>query len=985
MTDFNLYVNGQLCDFDSSTSVLLQKETSNSDEKIVDEIEFSYGISIPTTLNNKRIFGFSDNIDVTSKFDKLYDCELYADGELIISGNLLLTDIDVEYYNGNIISPTTVSIKDVLSDRYLDEIKPHYFRIANLDDYNSINSQRTDNHIIYPYVLYGLPYNSVEAVTKFNLDKYTQYISSNEDLINNRGYSTLNDYNLVPAFNVMSIIKDMFETEGYTIEGNIFNNVIFKYLFQTYQGSIGDYNNKRNKPYYLKVRGEYNVAPQDCDLDKTVLINPTINFQEITDAYPIMDNPYNGSGIFYTTYDNTLLKFNAPYCNKYYTGFTDYCYTIYDGSDEMKSTDSNGVSIPIIPKSGWYRVNLQTAIDLPTKLANAAITPSSDTTKIVGGYQQHLMNFDFDRNFIEIHLMKGTPATPQILSSLNSYPNQANSYSEGYTHYDTDKKNTWIRLRDDGKYPQDTLYVGESGGGFNTDNFICGMKYGKHNQTYYYNNNYGDSSTVFHIPYFVNNFALRYASTSVPGFFSQNGGISSDRNYTKMFNGDIQSPIVNGYGFAMAKDDEKHYTNKLQELVYNKTNNTTSTASNVKQYNGLNNNQIYLENNDPSKIRGSVDTVVWLEQGDTLYMEYIAPCIAHNTNFSRFRAATDMYMTYNLQIGYINDKRQWIPSPEEPVPSFDEIRVTKDTNVNAMLPHIKCNEYLESFLKTFNLTLSRKTKNVYSIDFFSNNLDLNLINLDNKVNLNSVTFSKKDEIEELSYEWKNDLEETGYVHGNDSPWRSKLPSNYGKNDQPWNQSGYTGDKFINFINVKNGEIINNESMFSFNWYKTIRFLDGGTSESYYNIPVICDAEYYYPNTTYAEYDGNERKTDKTFRLFYVSNDVNYAESISYRYGDNHSRKTLRLIVPHYAEYIMSLTYGSSNYYRNMYDYLFANNNNNNNNYEIQLPVKLSNNEYSKLKNGTLFKLNDNLYRFNKIEGHDIMKISDATLTLNKFK
>ena len=54
-------------------------------------------------------------------------------------------------------------------------------------------------------------------------------------------------------------------------------------------------------------------------------------------------------------------------------------------------------------------------------------------------------------------------------------------------------------------------------------------------------------------------------------------------------------------------------------------------------------------------------------------------------------------------------------------------------------------------------------------------------------------------------------------------------------------------------------------------------------------------------------------------------------------------------------------------------------------YDIEVPIKLSNEDYQKTKQGTLYKLHDGLYRVKSIEGHDVNKKNDSTLTLTTLK
>ena len=102
-----IYIDNKLIDLDN-TNISLQKEFTDDVENIPTEVEYSFSISIPTTLNNKEIFGFIDTFDVSNKFSRLYNAELYVDESLIMKGNFKMTSIDSDHFKGNLFSPKNI-------------------------------------------------------------------------------------------------------------------------------------------------------------------------------------------------------------------------------------------------------------------------------------------------------------------------------------------------------------------------------------------------------------------------------------------------------------------------------------------------------------------------------------------------------------------------------------------------------------------------------------------------------------------------------------------------------------------------------------------------------------------------------------------------------------------------------------------------------------------------------------------------------------
>ena len=196
-----------MVDVNEDTEIKLKKEFQDPEELIVKEITYSYEMELPTTLRNKRVIGFIDAVDVRQKFNRLYDAELYANDQLILRGKFIVNEIDKDNYKGNLYIPQKKELKDVLGDRTLRELIPHYKYINNWDDITRINNyvgniqgwgadyppvNQRDKHICFPYCLYSWPYNTVEA----NKGKYEQSTKYEE--------TTFNLNNVLPAFNVFT-------------------------------------------------------------------------------------------------------------------------------------------------------------------------------------------------------------------------------------------------------------------------------------------------------------------------------------------------------------------------------------------------------------------------------------------------------------------------------------------------------------------------------------------------------------------------------------------------------------------------------------------------------------------------------------------------------------------------------------------------------------------------------------------------------------
>jgi hypothetical protein len=136
-----------------------------------------------------------------------------------------------------------------------------------------------------------------------------------------------------------------------------------------------------------------------------------------------------------------------------------------------------------------------------------------------------------------------------------------------------------------------------------------------------------------------------------------------------------------------------------------------------------------------------------------------------------------------------------------------------------------------------------------------------LINIDEYANPINATMKKLDIPSEYRLQWKIDKEEIGYEEGNTNRYWDKPviypPAKYEGNQTYVNQANSSGD------------IIINESLWSFNWYKTISFIDKQllTPEFLFkdvSVPIIMKKDDW--NTPFIN---SVEKTNLTSRLFYL--------------------------------------------------------------------------------------------------------------------
>lgn len=990
-----LYIESQLCDFDSHTYFTLQKEFEDEAELIVKEIEYSYTIEVPTSLKNKRILGFIDDFDVPNKFGRIYDAELYVDEILILKGKFKLSEIDSEYFKGNLYNPASATVSDILGDRQLSEIIPHMKPMNSMTDMYECNNyvmnlssvnipleKYRDRHICYPYVLYSLPYNDGMKAVGDNLDFYTQKLDY--------GYHTMNNDNIFPSFNVCSIIKDMFKTEGYNVQGNIFDDEKFNDLYQTFQYSYSEYLEKRLVPYYVKFSASY-------DNYRNKKIPSTL--EQVTiwsqDEVEVKSGKFDGNMMYGAdvplSTDANNVRFNVQ--------SNDY-HMLADG------TETEGKMI-YVPASGWYRIHCDGTMKYPD---NSDKTYTQKDRENIGGTKSKRDNSTLECMPFEFQIKKGYPLERPTLYSFNSFiPCMPTHFSDTTSVIYESDGNTWLkcmkneRNRRYGKNGKTTLIKEYSD--FSTSDFVCGARLGGARFSYKDCAGYKKGGMKAPLKGATKGVGLALPDVSKAVKVEEKG--ENGDKYFKVIDGGLE------YGSRTAQvlvreDSFSNFEGYNTVDFDSKRWDTTSNDGKIT-YQGAADSSASTQGDSSGK--WEINTVVWLEKGDTLYVELLMPLMTYpNDTYgggmfglghtrwegAEYRVNRTM-CDFSFEMGIINANKKWIPTATEPIPTFDKIKESKETNVNQFLPQIKCNDYLNNFLQTFNLQLTMPNKNTFSIDYAAMNSVMgNIISIEGLANIKDAQFKMLDLPSTRQLSWKIDTNETSYKDGNKSPYKTE--------DLPWYESGYTGSITITNETNTSGSIDKKESSWSYAWYKDIKFDGGlgyGVTVDEAPVIVMSDAETWDSGTTsYLSVD--TLNTSRNMRFFFLgrNSDTSLYKYIEFKYDEGDKGKDLycRLVIP--SNFIETKqSDGTNRYYMLDYNNSVKNTDGGKRKtitdiffnlhvqtgYQIDVPIKLSNDLYRRINGGTLIKFNDGYYKVKSIDGHDVSEQEDATLSLLTLK
>lgn len=252
MTNQELYINGQLVDMPKDLGVRINRALINPAELNAKDAQFSYSITLPPTGRNSGIFYGADVEETKNKFNRIYSAQLHVDGVRVFVGMFRMSEIS-NGFKGNLYVPERKSIKDIFGELLLTDNLP--LLIPFSDFVPSVNSFNTaallaPQPAIFPYVLYGV-------LPKVPLDKNA----------NNYSPRTVWDssvrigmQDLPPSINPLIMLRHIFQSQGYNLQGTAFDDVRLAHLYQSYKNA-DDYVQPWNYGQHaqIQLRGEWST------------------------------------------------------------------------------------------------------------------------------------------------------------------------------------------------------------------------------------------------------------------------------------------------------------------------------------------------------------------------------------------------------------------------------------------------------------------------------------------------------------------------------------------------------------------------------------------------------------------------------------------------------------------------------------------------------------------------------------------------------
>ncbi len=324
----NVYLNKMLCDIDiKRKDIVFKRMFLNPSSLNTEDRQRSYEIYLPKSPKNNRIFTFKNVEEVRGKFKNQYDAIVYINGLKVLEGKFIMTKIDSKGYIGNLGVQLNKTTADIFKDRTMNQAGDWKVDFGAFKESVEERNLAENPPCIFPYVLYGL-------IPKEKRSKDITFKPKNvwDDTVR------LGMDDLPPSVNCLQMIENIFDKEGYKINGTAFGDERLSKLYVSYKNPA-DYemvwNYARNGKIDLSVTYSNfrNENTEKNNIEPTPIVNK-LHTTELLSAVNSKVDIKSDDG-------NNILK----------TNITDYntSYTRY------------GI---IVPCTAVYKIKLNTKIEL---------------------------------------------------------------------------------------------------------------------------------------------------------------------------------------------------------------------------------------------------------------------------------------------------------------------------------------------------------------------------------------------------------------------------------------------------------------------------------------------------------------------------------------------------------------------------------------------------------------------------------------------
>lgn len=877
--------------------------------------EYSFSFDIPTTPKNNKILGFKNDLDTLNKFNANYKVLINIDDAQIFEGSLLINSITKDSYSCNVYINKINTISEIFGDARLTDIQ---WEIEYKQDITINEENAKENpEVIFPLISYGQfqkEQKDGKYISIFSIDDSTK----------------LYNENFLPAPNLLTLVKKCFALKGYNVGGDVFNNEnIQKIYLSTNISDKQDFIYPYGKNYdgggngkksmgYCRVVGYFtNYYGNDTYRNQASHITGDLSEPQFQ-IRAQTSSQYN-----WTKY-NSYNIWNII-TNEGGRGFGTIDVVDPDGEDKTSMWRQNRI---VIPTDGYYKIQLKSEY-IPGSSFGGFNSIGRDLKFMLWKTPDRhrppeLTEYSFKNNsdqmFVEVHLLKNTdfaeykPIIPYTyMQYMMNWETGAayRAYNE-YPVYPHEPKDKWEESTEANPYP----------GGYCPQYLNC----------------------LAYDPSVNPNFIMGFTKSNLYKFTSviKNGrswdSTCADVNYVK-------TNVPPYYGIRLESQSGSG------RLGFKRTPELTSDYQSNNLRNGSSNT---IDDNNYS-FQTNIEAIVYLKKNDWLQLHMITrkfdnPVSPEGANRNS-DDIDDAYVgfPFEIKVSAFGDKSSNLDDDDYfdyNTPSHFPTKLQIGSFLNS---ETKISDFIENFIKTFNLSYSQNNNTVYFNLQKNNKQNTSTIDLTNRII--KYDFEKIEFPYSMHLKFDINEDEYGYVNS--------VPSD--KIDLPdWKDYADVGSEKI-ILNGMEGED-EVKSDFSYCWYK-----DFNVKTANYNgqitIPVIAKDEWMTDGYKVEDNMKNDGYSLKQRMFFKGIQDNNITYGLYNINGDLQIKHLpLYNVNNNFELSFKKQTTSNQTILTNYFDTDYATNI-----HYFNLTCYITAQEYNLLKNGTNVIFNDNEYQVVEIE------------------
>lgn len=977
----DIIVNGKKVDIYSQNKLNLRMNNVIFDPTAIQTKtgEYSFSFELPATPNNNRIFSYANNSAKLGKFSTKYDCEVIADGLEMFKGTLRLSETRAGNYKCNLVNIKIYNVDEIFSDMVMSDIVWNV-DFSGTDTINTVNNDLSTTYY-FPLVCYGAFQKDPKAVYNNEISEYT-------DLLTIDYYNKWYWESLHPSFSVLEVIRRLFDSKGYKVSGDIFNDPAMKRLYLSeYIDSDQDphYNLNRDSIGKLHVAGRYSNGGM---LDAGTVTNSnagnssrvwpksiTGSFNDLT--FPkeqVYQDTYQWDrvcwfDVFGTPSGSSTHTFTTPPDNKY----------IY-----RQNSPNNSSGFIYIPSDGLYTIELavdnvtiedEVTSDIWWKKKELQLGQTPTIVEVEKPLERNLEQMPF-----EIHLVRNSNET-ELIGTRDAKTYLMYPHEMDYTKYSTIQRNTGNTSTNSTQTTNTTQPSGRTASnsrgsgpqqGRTSAQAQTAASSGTSSGTYR-SRTYNAPDELYYARYkqmiaydpFANpNFICGFSSLNMSPAVIKNG-----TSWNKSVGDFNQSHFrCNGY--------VRRYRNGGEEQTqYNETTLQCPLTD-------------YFSAKDSLSCKGRVTCVVELKKNDRISLELVTRYYygvrrrisVIGPNGRQSIRETEADGTYNVRFDYdltitpyTDKKDQYINVKDLPYLPSDEVKKngwgTQLRLGKFMNSKEKASDFVNNFIKTFNLEYIQDGKNIIINKAKKDFSTMAYVDLDDRVNTSDITFKRIEYPNSMQVKWSIDEEEAGAYRSIDTVEHQGADN--------WKDYIDRGSEKVYMDTTNESADTSLDSKFSYTWYQDFNYVDFDRNTfienghvSTFRLPLISKDEYFIvQNDDAMQHDGLSLKQRLWFR------DKPKADTLMMWNGDE---AVVTIPTDTYGETTLNLkrqTGSVLDRYFNivpMVDSNFA-----------EVEVYLTPFEYMQLKKGAVAKIDNDLYIVSEITAFDPTGNNRTTLKLIK--